>query len=565
MIGKNVGIRRARGRFLLATNIDILFNDELMRFLKAGRLQQGKIYRIDRTDVETNVPVDASVVEQLAYCRSHHLRTNRPAGTFPLSPEGLRIVQPIDVATRESGIVPMEGACGPEFTPDGQLFSWAGGDLHLATTAPADHPRRLLVELSPGPCLRRLPATIEVWDRDTVVARGNITGHCVVALTLPLAPGERKVFVVRAVEGGHYPAPKSDPRTLDFALHRLSWSEDAPPHPPRNPEDAFRLLASELLPDGDVISPRAGMRLDTGWHWRAGRRGLRYRWADSGASLILGRPDAARLDLRAFVGSGPNVRADRRATLQVRDEWGRVLAEVELRRGPHGVNLPSGGSREIFLHVLEEGVPLTGRRAVQAFRLFSCDWSDAPLSQRLVSAAWGTVARLAFWGRDLVRPPVPQVFGQDVPVAPETRGPRPFRPPKVHTNACGDFTLLAREHWFELGAYAELEMYSLHIDSLFIYAAHYAGIEEVILPDEMRAYHIEHSAGSGWTPEGENRLFDRLRSKGIPVLTVDELYGLAQKMQVQGDPRLYSSAGWGLEGESLPETRIAKSGGTLAA
>ena len=30
MIGKNVGIRRANGEYVLATNIDILFSDELM-------------------------------------------------------------------------------------------------------------------------------------------------------------------------------------------------------------------------------------------------------------------------------------------------------------------------------------------------------------------------------------------------------------------------------------------------------------------------------------------------------------------------------------------------------
>ena len=33
MIAKNVGPLRARGEFLLATNIDILFSDELMAFL----------------------------------------------------------------------------------------------------------------------------------------------------------------------------------------------------------------------------------------------------------------------------------------------------------------------------------------------------------------------------------------------------------------------------------------------------------------------------------------------------------------------------------------------------
>ena len=38
MIAKNVGIRRARGRFVLATNIDILLSDELVRALARGEL-----------------------------------------------------------------------------------------------------------------------------------------------------------------------------------------------------------------------------------------------------------------------------------------------------------------------------------------------------------------------------------------------------------------------------------------------------------------------------------------------------------------------------------------------
>ena len=36
MIGKNVGIRRARGRFVLATNIDILFSDDLVAVSRAA-------------------------------------------------------------------------------------------------------------------------------------------------------------------------------------------------------------------------------------------------------------------------------------------------------------------------------------------------------------------------------------------------------------------------------------------------------------------------------------------------------------------------------------------------
>src|SRR3972149_2074020 len=37
MIAKNVGIRRARGRFVLATTADLLFSDELVEFLASGK------------------------------------------------------------------------------------------------------------------------------------------------------------------------------------------------------------------------------------------------------------------------------------------------------------------------------------------------------------------------------------------------------------------------------------------------------------------------------------------------------------------------------------------------
>ena len=39
MIAKNVGIRRARGRFMLATNIDIIFSNELVDWLASGPLE----------------------------------------------------------------------------------------------------------------------------------------------------------------------------------------------------------------------------------------------------------------------------------------------------------------------------------------------------------------------------------------------------------------------------------------------------------------------------------------------------------------------------------------------
>ena len=83
MIAKNAGIRRARGQFVLATNIDILFSNELAEYLAARRLERGRMYRIDRHDVMSEVPVDVPVEGQLAWCGTHLIRINRREGSFP--------------------------------------------------------------------------------------------------------------------------------------------------------------------------------------------------------------------------------------------------------------------------------------------------------------------------------------------------------------------------------------------------------------------------------------------------------------------------------------------------
>lgn len=97
MIAKNVGIRRARGAFVLATNIDLLFSDELIRRIARRRLRRGRLYRIDRTDVDTDVPVDATLDERLAWCEQHIIRLNQRDGTRDLRTGAFhRIYKPMD-------------------------------------------------------------------------------------------------------------------------------------------------------------------------------------------------------------------------------------------------------------------------------------------------------------------------------------------------------------------------------------------------------------------------------------------------------------------------------------
>jgi hypothetical protein len=83
MIAKNVGIRRARGEFVLATNPDLLFTDELIQFLAQADLDPNAMYRLDRIDVAPDVPVDCSHEEQIAWCQDNVIRINARFGTFP--------------------------------------------------------------------------------------------------------------------------------------------------------------------------------------------------------------------------------------------------------------------------------------------------------------------------------------------------------------------------------------------------------------------------------------------------------------------------------------------------
>jgi len=128
---------------------------------------------------------------------------------------------------------------------------------------------------------------------------------------------------------------------------------------------------------------------------------------------------------------------------------------------------------------------------------------------------------------------------------------------RLHTAACGDFTLLDRDAWFRVHGYPEFEMYSFHIDSLLCYAAYHSGITEQVLANPMVIYHIEHALGSGWTPDGHDALKKRLEGAGVPQLSDEQLYAWAVQMRRERRPILFNAENWGLVAENLPEIHIS--------
>jgi hypothetical protein len=136
---------------------------------------------------------------------------------------------------------------------------------------------------------------------------------------------------------------------------------------------------------------------------------------------------------------------------------------------------------------------------------------------------------------------------------------------RLHTVACGDFTLLSRDDWFRLQGYPEWPIFSWHIDSVFMYAASVHGLKEVALGAKYRIFHIDHSIGSGWSAAGEKQLFARLDNKGIPYLSNEDVRRLQQDFADDPDRSVFNGENWGLGDRALPERVIVPQGGSMAA
>lgn len=135
--------------------------------------------------------------------------------------------------------------------------------------------------------------------------------------------------------------------------------------------------------------------------------------------------------------------------------------------------------------------------------------------------------------------------------------------PLLHTNGCGDFTMMAREDWFAMRAYPEWHVFSWAIDSVFIYQAHYNGYECIDLPKDCTHYHIEHNYGSGWTIEGESSLWNRMDDRCIPYISYEDtlkIFHELRRRSKNGEYVVYNDLDWGFGDHELSDEVVAYEG-----
>jgi hypothetical protein len=740
MIAKNVGIRRALGQFVLATNIDILFSDELMKFMAERRLERGKMYRVDRWDVMSDVPVDAPAEEQLAYCRSHLIRVNAREGTFRLGPDGLRVLETNDITTPGSG-VSFETNWFPREFSGNEPFRWVDNDAELAIQPAGETERVLVLDVEPGPGVDMAAFLLELRNEaGKRISSVWVKRRSFVTFALPSSGANLLRVTLHVDRGGAKVA--SDPRVLNFRVFKCeletafgvanlvakiqgtaavrtqqSWRSRAarglrllreiwrgdPDVQIRVPMSSQSLARLQLRQDGsgltfsaeplqallrrrgrsgsptdeEIVSSEVRLMWGSGWYASETHKGETFRWMRNDSTLVLFLPEGGTRALSLLVESGPAL-GFQPFKLHVRDQWGATL-ENAVVKGRTEVRIPLPPMRGAFvvsLHAEEGGKPkeIPGESRSLAVRVFHCGLigdieeavpeklpDAAPVEVGLGSGFWCSRGWTRFTrtdgGRFLAasreaelvlrvpegssRKPILEVEPgpasggmpftlvvqdgedrqlyrgriagrQDIqisrPLLPgnyyvlrlRAEGPaesidegapseapmlllsnltwtaeeagEPIRipvepgpgsrqaafeaaPEHLHTNACGDFTLIAREHWEDLRGYPEFDLFSMNIDSVFCWAAHHGGAREEILRDPLRIYHIEHGSGSGWTPEGQKQLFDRIAAKGLSWLGYEDVLQWARIMNRFDAPMIFNHDGWGMAADELKETR----------
>jgi hypothetical protein len=581
MIAKNVGIRRARGEFILATNIDIVFSDELIQFLAARRLEKGRLYRIDRHDAMSDVPMDGKLDQQLAYCRTHLLRLCAREGAFPLTAEGFRQNPPNDI-TSSSGIHFGAGWSPLETYESQEMIRWIHNDAEVVARAPEDG-GFLTLEIEPGPGIATLPQLLEAFDNQGVkVAGWSISGRTTIALAVPPARDVRSIRL--HLDGGCSPL-LTDQRINNLAVFRCDW---AAPNQSKSPKPSLleaaqqnsptlqRLLGAcrqffglgGLLSRGsrllwralrllrrrgdDVFERGLDFQAGSGWSYLEEVGGERFRWVSQDARLAIRMPRATS-NLALLLEPGPGL-GYRPFVLEVRHlhETGKLIARAQVQGLTcleFSVPAAPGEITTLCLTPDREGSRTGSDPRILNFRVLACgsgaghrseEHTDAADSGEWPAVVTGTRPVTRDWVSEL-EPLRNQLNAMGKPAC-------------LHTNACGDFTLLSRELWFDLRGYPELDLFSMHLDSLLCYAAHFAGAQEEILETPMRIYHIEHAIGSGWTPEGNEQLQARIARRGIQFIGNDDLVWLITQMRSLRAPVIFNLPDWGLVEQDLPES-----------
>ncbi len=546
LIAKNVGGRRALGKFLLFTNMDILLSESLARWLASPGPQKGKVYRIDRSDCDRDAPIAHGPEEVLKWAASHRIRHNGLIGTYPVRPDGGRDEPEI---VKCAGVQLGKGWSAYHDRPTPHLLASPLVRLEVEGATLAGG---IALILAPGPGVNDRPVSLEltihhpkkgcIFSAQTEsglgknllkIRIGEEKGACEVRIAtrgLPAAPTRLQVhpwrlFAIEPLALEEIPLPS-------IQIQAVAWND------PRAKEDD--------IVEGDGVS------LLGDWHpAEPAGSGRVSRWAGESPVLELACPAGSRggwLTLVAHPGPGVGAKP---FWLRVVDENDRCLRRAGVV-GWRAIHIPVGARGRDWVRLRLMAAPRGYREGQDAgdprvlnFAVSKIRWAPSKRGPGLLPR--GTKSDFVAGIKTLIAWAMGKFQRKDLPAASaETL-------PMVHMNNCGDFTLIDRESFLESGGHSEEAVFSLNLDTLFLYRLVAMGLKEEILEPPLEIFHIEHGHASGATPEGMEELIRRVKERGIPVIGLDEVFDRARAQRADPKAAAATSASWGLVEETLPE------------
>lgn len=128
--------------------------------------------------------------------------------------------------------------------------------------------------------------------------------------------------------------------------------------------------------------------------------------------------------------------------------------------------------------------------------------------------------------------------------------------PVLHTDACGDFQLMHRDHWHHLRGFWERDTLSGHSDTLLSYSSLAIGIKEVIIAERTHAAAPQqHSAALSpmriYKITHDNQFSAREQKNTVPVLSFQECVTIFREVLQGQRSYQFNDSNWGLGDEEL--------------
>lgn len=134
-------------------------------------------------------------------------------------------------------------------------------------------------------------------------------------------------------------------------------------------------------------------------------------------------------------------------------------------------------------------------------------------------------------------------------------GMKLFWPPEkrkyylIDSFACGDFTLMAREAWIDIQGYIELDLYSIHVDTLALISAASLGYHQHVFSRKACTFHMDHPMGWETMLPLEKLKFLEER----PGIDYGMVFDIGMYALKQNEPFHLNPENWGFSDLSLEE------------